>query len=109
MCLCFKTNKFILIPTRKNNYLYNAKGQKVAKKITNNSTVTVTDYQGIFHYGNGDLKFLRSEEHTSELQSRENLVCRLLLEKKKKKKYNSNKLKRICPRCCRIRRNTIMT
>src|SRR5690606_41268524 len=26
---------------------------------------------------------LRSEEHTSELQSRENLVCRLLLEKKK--------------------------
>src|SRR5690606_24633333 len=27
--------------------------------------------------------FLRSEEHTSELQSRENLVCRLLLEKKK--------------------------
>src|SRR5690606_40925417 len=27
---------------------------------------------------------LRSEEHTSELQSRENLVCRLLLEKKNK-------------------------
>src|SRR5690606_42107856 len=29
---------------------------------------------------------VRSEEHTSELQSRENLVCRLLLEKKNKKK-----------------------
>src|SRR5690606_41468471 len=28
--------------------------------------------------------YSRSEEHTSELQSRENLVCRLLLEKKKK-------------------------
>src|SRR5690606_41799125 len=28
--------------------------------------------------------FDRSEEHTSELQSRENLVCRLLLEKKKR-------------------------
>src|SRR5690606_40154723 len=28
----------------------------------------------------------RSEEHTSELQSRENLVCRLLLEKKKQEK-----------------------
>src|SRR5690606_25447153 len=27
--------------------------------------------------------YIRSEEHTSELQSRENLVCRLLLEKKK--------------------------
>src|SRR5207249_11177915 len=30
--------------------------------------------------------FARSEEHTSELQSRFDLVCRLLLEKKKKKK-----------------------
>src|SRR2546430_2958020 len=29
----------------------------------------------------------RSEEHTSELQSQSNLVCRLLLEKKKKHKY----------------------
>src|SRR5690606_39389301 len=29
---------------------------------------------------------VRSEEHTSELQSRENLVCRLLLEKKKQQK-----------------------
>src|SRR5688572_31608954 len=29
---------------------------------------------------------LRSEEHTSELQSQSNLVCRLLLEKKNKKK-----------------------
>src|SRR5690606_17534289 len=29
----------------------------------------------------------RSEEHTSELQSRENLVCRLLLEKKKKTRH----------------------
>src|SRR3712207_7062003 len=31
----------------------------------------------------------RSEEHTSELQSRQYLVCRLLLEKKKKKKKQS--------------------
>src|SRR5256884_3847300 len=33
----------------------------------------------------GQIEFLRSEEHTSELQSRLHLVCRLLLEKKKKK------------------------
>src|SRR5690606_41661354 len=33
----------------------------------------------------------RSEEHTSELQSRENLVCRLLLEKKKKKYITNQK------------------
>src|SRR5690349_23100965 len=42
----------------------------------------------------------RSEEHTSELQSRRDLVCRLLLEKKKKKKYislrNSINLKALC-------------
>src|SRR5690606_40488825 len=35
----------------------------------------------------------RSEEHTSELQSRENLVCRLLLEKKKKKKETKTEIK----------------
>src|SRR5438874_13578387 len=34
--------------------------------------------------------WLRSEEHTSELQSRRDLVCRLLLEKKKKKERTSN-------------------
>src|SRR6266581_9725610 len=40
----------------------------------------------------------RSEEHTSELQSPVHLVCRLLLEKKKKKKYrhfNINKISNI--------------
>src|SRR5438093_10321936 len=34
---------------------------------------------------------LRSEEHTSELQSLTNLVCRLLLEKKKKKRETQDK------------------
>src|SRR5690606_42028338 len=38
---------------------------------------------GFFHEVGG--ASARSEEHTSELQSRENLVCRLLLEKKKNK------------------------
>src|SRR2546428_9257699 len=33
------------------------------------------------------ISFPRSEEHTSELQSRSDLVCRLLLEKKKKYSY----------------------
>src|SRR5699024_12109063 len=35
-----------------------------------------------------DRQFARSEEHTSELQSRFDLVCRLLLEKKKTTTYN---------------------
>src|SRR5215471_20793885 len=37
---------------------------------------------------------LRSEEHTSELQSRRDLVCRLLLEKKKKKDIKINLLRK---------------
>src|SRR5690606_41817012 len=39
------------------------------------------DYDNSDTYPTAELR--RSEEHTSELQSRENLVCRLLLEKKK--------------------------
>src|SRR5690606_41367823 len=35
----------------------------------------------------------RSEEHTSELQSRENLVCRLLLEKKKRNAQDSSSIR----------------
>src|SRR3712207_7778333 len=37
--------------------------------------------------GARDARLARSEEHTSELQSRQYLVCRLLLEKKKKTLY----------------------
>src|SRR5207249_7078668 len=37
-----------------------------------------------------DVQSDRSEEHTSELQSRFDLVCRLLLEKKKKKNIKKN-------------------
>ena len=39
------------------------------------------------------LSLFRSEEHTSELQSRQYLVCRLLLEKKKKKKNQMHDIK----------------
>src|SRR5947209_12545678 len=45
-----------------------------------------TDYTGYFAYRfRMETTQKRSEEHTSELQSRQYLVCRLLLEKKKKK------------------------
>src|SRR5690606_25958245 len=45
--------------------------------------IHVTQEIGIFsgfYPIEGNAQFIRSEEHTSELQSRENLVCRLLLE-----------------------------
>src|SRR6266496_3840282 len=45
----------------------------------NNAAYAIADHLARTYYGP------RSEEHTSELQSRRDLVCRLLLEKKKKK------------------------
>src|SRR5690349_23307255 len=51
----------------------------------------------------------RSEEHTSELQSRRDLVCRLLLEKKKKKNkedtVKTKSLDEVRRRRCTLRRN----
>src|SRR6266513_5899322 len=43
----------------------------------------------------GALTPVRSEEHTSELQSRFDLVCRLLLENKKKRRFTANARKKI--------------
>src|SRR5437868_9349732 len=43
-------------------------------------------FQSSGHRAKSGSRRARSEEHTSELQSRFDLVCRLLLEKKKKKK-----------------------
>src|SRR2546430_11655316 len=47
-----------------------------------------TRLEGYVFNRNRDVE-VRSEEHTSELQSQSNLVCRLLLEKKKKKQIIS--------------------
>src|SRR2546430_6690744 len=41
-----------------------------------------------------EVNYTRSEEHTSELQSQSNLVCRLLLEKKKKQTNTNHKYMR---------------
>src|SRR5690625_6269522 len=55
---------------------------------------TTTSQSSMGHVAHGQLRRARwgmgrrSEEHTSELQSRGHLVCRLLLEKKKQKKWN---------------------
>src|SRR2546427_4423241 len=43
------------------------------------------DPEGLAQIAGWLAKYRRSEEHTSELQSQSNLVCRLLLEKKKKR------------------------
>src|SRR5437660_5052314 len=46
----------------------------------------VLHHQNAIGHRNGEGATARSEEHTSELQSRGHLVCRLLLEKKKKER-----------------------
>src|SRR5438477_9511372 len=57
----------------------------VPKRWTNQSCTN--GWAQVSGWGTGK----RSEEHTSELQSHVNLVCRLLLEKKKKQKKHENK------------------
>src|SRR5207249_8010205 len=49
------------------------------------TSIAASVLTGFKRIANEQRKFVRSEEHTSELQSRFDLVCRLLLEKKKKK------------------------
>src|SRR5260221_8978367 len=61
---------------------------KTAPTVTFRSPTPPANAAGWHNGGVGDL---RSEEHTSELQSHSDLVCRLLLEKKKKK-YKHNRV-----------------
>src|SRR5258705_8160143 len=58
--------------------LEDARGQRLVEDMLVGSLI-VQGHRRHVHY-----KALRSEEHTSELQSLRHLVCRLLLEKKKK-------------------------
>src|SRR5688572_32086404 len=71
---------------------------------TNNNNSSITDDPleashlfSAFLLPSSESSDLRSEEHTSELQSQSNLVCRLLLEKKKKnrKKISRKRRKRV--------------
>src|SRR2546427_9166218 len=54
-------------------------------KHTTRAALVVPVATGGYVVDTPGLREVRSEEHTSELQSQSNLVCRLLLEKKKKK------------------------
>src|SRR2546422_5223400 len=56
------------------------------KRLGDTETVMVETYPDVFYPTSTTV---RSEEHTSELQSRLHLVCRLLLEKKKKRRFRA--------------------
>src|SRR5690606_40635752 len=64
-------------------FLFNL-GINTGLRVSDLVPLKVKDVKGKVHLVITEKKTGRSEEHTSELQSRENLVCRLLLEKKKK-------------------------
>src|SRR5699024_11266528 len=63
---------------------------------------------GQLHMGHA-LDHTRSEEHTSELQSRFDLVCRLLLEKKKKKNNNTRRFQMNNTQCHSRQSSTMET
>src|SRR5687768_15129776 len=76
--------------------VYKKDGKNMADSVeVQNGTFTIKGtLKAPFHatllleYAGQSVWNIRSEEHTSELQSRLHLVCRLLLEKKKKKRHN---------------------
>src|SRR5260370_22938744 len=75
-------------PPRSTLFPYTTLFRSCVKNIRNTALVSLKG-KGAPHPGPG---VLRSEEHTSELQSHLNLVCRLLLEKKKKNKEKHGKI-----------------
>src|SRR5690625_6050872 len=72
----------ILLPPRSTLFPYTTLFRSVTDESTPPDMAVMIRLLMALVYGDGKAK-LRSEEHTSELQSRGHLVCRLLLEKKK--------------------------
>src|SRR5207302_5627140 len=85
-------------PTRRSSDLHRSVTQSLPRcRSSCRSNFSRTPFPSIFQLEESvwnRQRRARSEEHTSELQSRENLVCRLLLEKKKQKKESDRKTKR---------------
>src|SRR5690625_5576630 len=81
------TRKKVLNTIEQLGYRPNAVARGLASKKTTTVGAIIPDRSSIFFAelarGIEDIATMRSEEHTSELQSRGHLVCRLLLEKKK--------------------------
>src|SRR5206468_5071540 len=103
--LCFGDNRYLhSFPTRRSSDLASGSimrdccrsigcsrsnwPRKVCSKLF--VAQTRSAWASTYQFGPCFSRGCRSEEHTSELQSRSDLVCRLLLEKKKKKKNKHN-------------------
>src|SRR5699024_12141147 len=76
-----RKNMSIIKCIAKHPLIYSSQSKSYFNKMYEKELLISTDKQlFLVHF----IKIARSEEHTSELQSRFDLVCRLLLEKKKK-------------------------
>src|SRR5690606_39935642 len=62
--------------------MYGGQSTHIPMKVNQAGVIPVIFASSVLMFPLTLAQFIRSEEHTSELQSRENLVCRLLLEKK---------------------------
>src|SRR5690606_40310355 len=99
--LCFRAHRDLpSFPTRRSSDLFGYEekyeyygGQAFGSQRGDaRDTSDVVQWRARFDITSQLNRFMqRSEEHTSELQSRENLVCRLLLEKKKKQKKSTRR------------------
>src|SRR5947209_17300812 len=77
-------------PPRSTLFPYTTLFRSARRRRSRGPAVAASEVQrdGLYlqNFGQFEERLARSEEHTSELQSRQYLVCRLLLEKKKKNK-----------------------
>src|SRR5205823_11823014 len=89
LLLFFCSFFFLMIrrPPRSTLFPYTTLFRSIVTTGGVNSTITYLGASGDNTWSPGVVSRTRSEEHTSELQSLAYLVCRLLLEKKKKNKY----------------------
>src|SRR5438876_8425288 len=90
--LCYDFKDPAAVATRIHEFEH--RGDEIGHRIyeqLNQTFVTPLDREDIIRLYSAIDDMTRSEEHTSELQSPVHLVCRLLLEKKKKKKHEINK------------------
>src|SRR5438034_7923980 len=74
---------------------YDYAGPTARSRLSRNSRVAFLQSGESRRPGFAFFEVQRSEEHTSELQSHSDLVCRLLLEKKKKKKIQRKRIEKI--------------